>query len=126
MNLHTSGDNSIVGSIHIDWLVEGEGDVIPVERAVRAGVERGYRSLRQARDKLLDITNALRCRRRVSRPVDVPELEVCIKLGEHPRSTNSISIGTLRTNPVLEAFPLLFSEEITELREAQRDRLISA
>lgn len=66
-----------MSGIDVDRLVHRESNVVAVQSAVRAAVEDGHRSLRQARNELLDVANTLGSSRGVSGTVDIPELEVC-------------------------------------------------
>ena len=65
-----------MAGIHEDRLVKRESDVASVQGGIRRGVESSQRRLGQARDKLLYITDALRCGSRAARTIAVPESEI--------------------------------------------------
>lgn len=73
---HTVRDNDIVGSIHINRLIERESYITVRDRRIRRCVELCDRCLCEARNEFLDVAYALRCRSRIARTYAVPEAEV--------------------------------------------------
>ena len=66
-----------MGGIHIDGLVQREGNVVSVEGGICAAVETLQGSLGETSDQFLNVANTLGGSGWVSRAVDVPELKVC-------------------------------------------------
>ena len=72
-------DHRVMSRIDIDRLVEREGDVAAVECRIRRGVVCLDGRLREARDELLDVADALGGGSWMAGSVAVPELDI---LGE--------------------------------------------
>lgn len=65
-----------MGSIRIDWLVQGKCDGATVQRAIHVSIEFCRKRLREASDQLLDVTDAHRRGSGISGPITIPERQV--------------------------------------------------